>query len=618
MGLRKTLWISSLASIVFCASAGADDALDDQTLARRVDGVLVAMRSRTGRGDAVAALRDLGPRAVPRLLHHLRTGRRDDRLLALSCLQYCWEDTAREPVVDALIGDDAMARDLARSVLARHLSPAQLTEAMAPLIDDPDPDVAGPALRAVQRAEPDANALADALLKPAMWRHLHDLLPRHRSALLGPATRRIARNSRGEMLRSAWLALTMQLDDSPEARARALAVARSRPPADREIAALYLAMLAQPPIEPLSRLAGRQRDPYAQAALAWAARAVALRERRFARDGGATEPPSDQARLGAWIDALAERPSAELRRGALRALRREGGVEPVHRYGGRGSDTTPADDRRRAERRTELLLLLCGQTLEGVDSIGERSLPRRVDPCSPAPAGRFMAPVRDYFDPRRRSFAAHVGTDRGGPFAGSVHVGDDVAWHEPGRAVVSIADGIVRSVRIDAPSWGGLVIVEHADEDGALCSLYAHLGSIIPVRAGDRVKAGDLIGTVGRGLTRANGGYHAHLHFGIHRGPYRTAWREGDEAELFVNGAVQRAEVVSVGPEYATFSLAGASKRARLSRRAWIGGYLDPREFRADKHGWVDPQAFLHQRRHASGPSTAPPGEVGRRRRGRP
>ena len=104
-----------------------------------------------------------------------------------------------------------------------------------------------------------------------------------------------------------------------------------------------------------------------------------------------------------------------------------------------------------------------------------------------------------------------------------------------------------------SPSFGGLVILEHRDRDGEpFCSLYAHLSPFLCVEEGAPVEKGEKIGSLGRSYTFENGGYRAHLHFGIHRGPYG-------------NGN-------------------------------WVTGYLRPERFQKGDHGWVDPQAFVRER----------------------
>ena len=130
---------------------------------------------------------------------------------------------------------------------------------------------------------------------------------------------------------------------------------------------------------------------------------------------------------------------------------------------------------------------------------------------------------------------------------------DDVAFHQQHETVVAIGDGIVRHALIASPSWGGIVIIEHTDPktDQPFCSLYSHLGPLLCAKAGDKIRQGDMLGSLGRTYTRATGGYQSHLHFGIHLSPF-----EGD----------------------------------------WITGYLSPKRFKDHAHSWVDPQSFIKER----------------------
>jgi murein DD-endopeptidase MepM/ murein hydrolase activator NlpD len=185
-----------------------------------------------------------------------------------------------------------------------------------------------------------------------------------------------------------------------------------------------------------------------------------------------------------------------------------------------------------------------------------------------------MAPVRDYFTPRPQSYGGRTGS--AGPFRESVHCGDDVAWYRDDGTVVSVADGIVRVVS-HAYSWGFIVVVEHRlpKKEGAYCSLYGHLAPSVTVAAGQVVRKGQRIGAVGRSHTWENGGYPAHLHFGIHRGPYAQR-NPMDDMGAFGTGD-------------------GATVQRKLDA-SWITGYVPPARWDAGWHGWVDPKPFIKAR----------------------
>lgn len=131
------------------------------------------------------------------------------------------------------------------------------------------------------------------------------------------------------------------------------------------------------------------------------------------------------------------------------------------------------------------------------------------------------------------NFGLHV-TDAKSPFAGSWHLAEDV-WLPAGTEVRSIADGVVRYSAF-SPTWtdetgrvhwnlGNVIVIEHAldpplEKESAVCSLYVHLASDRRVQVGERVTRGQVLGRIGADRSEENGRYPAHLHFGIHRGPY--------------------------------------------------------------------------------------------------
>ncbi|MBK8099766.1 MAG: M23 family metallopeptidase [Planctomycetes bacterium] len=152
-----------------------------------------------------------------------------------------------------------------------------------------------------------------------------------------------------------------------------------------------------------------------------------------------------------------------------------------------------------------------------------------------AAAPRFQLPCKDYRRGLRGrgNFGAHI-TAKDSPFAGSWHLAEDV-WLPAGTEIVAIADGIVRYSDF-SPTWtddagkthwnlGNVIVLEHPLDppiDGLrhVCSFHVHLGADRRVAVGDTVTRGQVIGTIGKDRSDENGRYAAHLHFGIHRGPY--------------------------------------------------------------------------------------------------
>jgi murein DD-endopeptidase MepM/ murein hydrolase activator NlpD len=103
-----------------------------------------------------------------------------------------------------------------------------------------------------------------------------------------------------------------------------------------------------------------------------------------------------------------------------------------------------------------------------------------------------------------------------------------------GYPVVAIADGVVRAARPYAV-WGNIVLVEHPELAGwlnlpYLASQYAHLHQVC-VEVGQRVWAGEPVGSIGKGDPRAP--FLAHLHFEIRRAEMDPdAWPGIDRATI--------------------------------------------------------------------------------------
>jgi murein DD-endopeptidase MepM/ murein hydrolase activator NlpD len=106
-----------------------------------------------------------------------------------------------------------------------------------------------------------------------------------------------------------------------------------------------------------------------------------------------------------------------------------------------------------------------------------------------------------YYDAQRFGENAHLGSDWNGVRGGDSDRGD---------AVHVVADGVVTFAGDAGDGWGNVVRVEHRTRGGAVESLYAHLGQI-DVAEGDRLRRGEMLGTIGD----AGGRYLPHLHFEI-------------------------------------------------------------------------------------------------------
>lgn len=101
-----------------------------------------------------------------------------------------------------------------------------------------------------------------------------------------------------------------------------------------------------------------------------------------------------------------------------------------------------------------------------------------------------------------------------------IHVGQDYAACMDGAGFYAVSDGVVK---ILWAGWdlGTTVGVEHrVAEDEIGTAVYLYGGDTVFVKPGERVKSGQLLGTVGMGFSTENGGVTPHLHFAVHRGPY--------------------------------------------------------------------------------------------------
>lgn len=92
----------------------------------------------------------------------------------------------------------------------------------------------------------------------------------------------------------------------------------------------------------------------------------------------------------------------------------------------------------------------------------------------------------------------------------TTHEGVDIGCEE-GTKVKAVLAGTVEEVRED-DALGYTVVISHP---GDKKSLYANLSSEVPVKAGDKVNAGDTVGLVGHS-SLLECGDESHLHFGFY------------------------------------------------------------------------------------------------------
>jgi murein DD-endopeptidase MepM/ murein hydrolase activator NlpD len=75
---------------------------------------------------------------------------------------------------------------------------------------------------------------------------------------------------------------------------------------------------------------------------------------------------------------------------------------------------------------------------------------------------------------------------------------------------------------------GTLLVVEHHRAAKELVNaVYMHGGLQVFVEAGEKVTAGQLLGTQGLSFSIENGGHFAHLHLGLYPGPFSLTHNYG-------------------------------------------------------------------------------------------
>ncbi len=528
--------------------------VSDVQAAAEVDSAVADLAVRRNLEVASRKLGNLKRAAVPRLVHHLSSRKRNFRLVALCSLFYCWSDAARKPVEGLLKDPDPEIRDLAVGALARRLGPAELAKTVGPLVEDKSLRVALAVVSVLEPRAPDPERVRKCLARPELHKTLAPYLPRYQSAELSAATLKLLDSPAAKVRRAAAAALTYQGARSEGARKRFAALLAQRDPATRELAAEYFTWHgAGEDVKALKKSAAAEKDPWALASLRAALAAI---ERRKGK--------------------------------APRPARKKEAFEPVWRYAG---GKAPAKFKLEREERLDAQARRLAIPLDSMMSDFEEKFAAPV-------AGTLMAPVRDYFDPARASYGYYVPKEAK-VFGNSVHVGDDVAFYRDGLAVVAIGSGVVRRAGC-VQSWGYIVIIEHRAPGGSkFCSLYGHLGPFVHVVPGDVVEKGQKIGALGRSYTWENGGYGAHLHFGIHRGEFLQVYPAGSEVPFTLEGKEVKGKVVECGPTLARVEVEVGGRKLRIGLRRrplWICGYISPAAFKAGEHGWVDPQKFIKAR----------------------
>ncbi len=100
----------------------------------------------------------------------------------------------------------------------------------------------------------------------------------------------------------------------------------------------------------------------------------------------------------------------------------------------------------------------------------------------------------------------------------NIHIGVDL-WCKTGTKVLAVLDGEIHSFQNNTNfgDYGPTVILKHTFKEIDFYSLYGHLSlaSIDNLKVGEKVKQGEIIGSLGH--STVNGDYAPHLHFQLIR-----------------------------------------------------------------------------------------------------
>jgi murein DD-endopeptidase MepM/ murein hydrolase activator NlpD len=547
------------------------------------------------------SLAEVKAAAVPRLVQHLAAEAADERWAALRLLETSWSSAARAPVIERLGDADQLVRNQSAQAVRVNVSRLQLGELLAGFLEAKNLKLAVPVFELAEQKQPDVERLKKLMAIPEFHKVMERYLPRYYDPGLTPATLLLLDSADRTARRAAVVGLIQQDAAAAEARSRLSSLLDDPDAEVREAAAEYLLWHGTAGELPaLEKAAGAERDAHALAAVRAAAASVAARVPAKIKADAPEDPEADDRPAPAdYREALLllrARPGARSRDLAREVLRTREPFEPINIYAGREPEAAFAGPRIQRMRLTGKLF---GFSNDGGTMARER-------PADLPAAGTLSPPVRDYFDPARRSFGLEMSDDPDQTFSSSVHVGDDVAWFKDGRTVVAIGDGVVRKVS-HSPSWGHIVIVEHRlpGKDSWCCSLYAHLSPAIGVSPGEVVRRGQRLGSTGRSRSWENGGYWSHLHFGIHGGPYLDSHPAGEAQEYTLSDGTQVAgKVVAAAERTSSVRVEhmGESVTFDVARECgWVCGYTGKANFKAGQGGWVDPQKFIRERLEAPG-----------------
>ncbi|CAK0744768.1 Peptidase_M23 domain-containing protein [Azospirillaceae bacterium] len=492
------------------------DQFADHRLDQEIHAILDAFQQRRDIARHTERLKRLGASAVAPLLRHFADTDRARRTLIFYSLQFCWKSTAIETIAPFLGSDDPELRRMAAIVLVKGEGYERFSDLCRPWLTDTRPEVVAFALDHIESENPDMARTQTLLQQPALHPVLARHLPRYQAPILADSVSALADSSRSfsdPTLAAAGLAALIHInDDRPQTRSIATHHLRHAAPEVRSMAAEYLTWHGTAEESEFLRESRHcERDPWAIAAIETAEIAISRRqespprppfsESLAASDSISRKFANEDALSSAYGSAQHALNSADGTdffaswRDAWMLYRCAEPMEPHWAYRGREPQSSFIAAREFRLQLQARLFAIPGR---------EAPYESRED-CTIPQADRLMAPTRDFYE-NPGNFGREVEESAVEGFNGLVHIGVDVAWEHPHADVVAIGAGRVRLVSCVA-TWGTMIIIEHRIAERswgspmAFCSLYAHLSPFVAVRAGEVVKCGQKIGSVGRAHT---------------------------------------------------------------------------------------------------------------------
>ena len=566
--ISRNITVSLLVSLLtFPINLSAADSGKPSTQVEKdVDAFLTKMGSGAAvQAVAVKDIQKMGKAAVPRLLFHatkefitqkqaISFGAPNEsfsretkvpnpkRYTSLYMLQFVWSADAVSPLTNLLKADpDQEARLLAFAALDKNARES-LKPLMPPLVNDRNPEIAGIALEQLEMQTPDLQRILSAIVRPEMWKSLELYLPRYYTGELTPKTFTMLKTGKSTNEKAtAIVSLICQNANSVEIREYIGGLMKSYDPAIRELSAEYLSWHGTETELPyLDESIKNEQDIYALASMKAAQASIKRRSSIKSKAGGEAMPVP--ANFKDAVKLLQSAKNSTSIQKSFEFLKKSETFEPFF-VKGKKEDESFIEQRTERMKLTGLIFGIPSFCGDGNGQVGGE----KADA-----ADSLVPPIRNYLDLPGKYFGNKIGQGPTGA-AEFVWVCDNAGLRKTYLSVVSIGNGVVKSAEHNQ-SRGFSVIIEHTGTDGGkFCSLYGNLSPFMHVNTGDIVSKGEKIGSIGRHFTWENGGFGAHLLFGI----YNDAFD---------------------------------------SRPAWQVSYIPADEFAKDLHKWVNPQAFIQKK----------------------